>query len=637
MITPMPHRVLPLSVCLLTAISASFAAAQERYSFPKDSAVLDVKRDLGARGDGKTDDTEVLQRALDIGSGRDKDAAKQFGNHTRVVFLPNGIYRLTKSLVVNSAVGPWLYGESRDGVVLKLDDGAKDVTAVLRTHPREKGPTSADWFMRNLRNFTVDAGNNPGTDGIRYHATNTGSLKNVRVIGKGKVGINAGFLDQSGPNIIQDVEIEGFERGIQSQWVWGGTLSRVRIRNCRSEGIFVAANVLAIEDLTVENTPVGIINEIPNGWDFWGGIVAITGGKFSGGKADGPAILNRSKLYACNIEADGFARAIESGGSNGPCAGLKVAEFSSAKPRKLWNDAPDESLKLPIRREPEVPWEHDHSRWLCVDDFGAVAGDNRDDSDAIERAFAAAAKDGKTVVYFRGIGGGDPNWYDLSRPLRVPAPVRFVIGLGFGRVLDRGESIAGFLVDDASAPVVKFQNLDSFGGPPVTLTNASTKNTLVVESCGVKIVGDGAGDIFVTDCPASLHLKRKGQSCWARHLNPEGESDTGLVQNDGGTLWCLGVKHEGRGVRFATRAGGRTEILGLFNYGGTKDENDPRPCFLVEDASFTLAGIREIAFNQHTFLNKVRETRAGETRIYHKNTVQEHGWIGWSLFSAWRK
>ena len=611
--------------------------AAERIVFPDDRSVLDVKKHLGAKGDGKSDDSDILQRALDIGSGRDKEAAGEFGRHTRVVYLPNGTYRLTKSLVVKSAVGPWLYGESRDGVVLKLDDGVKDVTAVLRTHPNEKGPTSADWFMRNLRNFTVDAGNNPGTDGIRYHATNSGILKNVRVIGKGKVGINAGFLDQSGPNLIQDVEIEGFERGIQSQWVWGGTLSRVTIRNCRSEGIYVNANVLAIEDLRVEGTPVGIINDAPKGQDWWGGVVAVTGAKFSGGKADGAAIVNNSRLYARDVEAVGFARAIESNGSSGPSEGLKVAEFSSSKARKLWPDAPDESLKLPIKREPEVAWESDTAKWLCVDDFGAVAGDNKDDSDAIERALAAAAKDGKTVVYFRGIGGGDPNWYELSRPLRVPAPVRFIVGLGFGRVLDPKKSGAGFVVDDASAPVVKFQNLDSFGGPPITLTNASAKNVLFAESCGVTIIGDGGGDIFANDCPASLHLKRKGQHAWTRHLNPEGTSDTGLVQNDGGTLWCLGVKHEGTGVRFATRNGGSTEILGLFNYGGTKDENDPRPCFIVEDSSFSLAGIREIAFNQHTFLNKVRETRAGETRIFDKHTVKEHGWIGWSLFSAWRK
>ena len=627
---------------LITAIASALIVtgsthAAERVVFPDDRCVLDVKKHLGAKGDGVADDSDILQRALDIGSGRDKESTKEFGKHTRVVYLPNGTYRLTKSLVVKSAVGPWLYGESRDGVVLKLDDGVKDVTAVLRTHPNEKGPTSADWFMRNLRNFTVDAGNNPDTDGIRYYATNSGILKNVRVIGKGKVGINAGFLDQSGPNLIQDVEIDGFDRGIQSQWVWGTTLSRVTIRNCRNEGVYVSANVAAIEDLKVENTPVAIVNDMPKDWGHWSGVVALTGGKFSGGKADGPAIINKGKLYAANVEAVGFAKAIESDGSNGASDGLKVAEFSSNKTRKLWDDSPDESLKLPIKREPDVAWETDTKKWLCVDDFGAVAGDNKDDTDAIEKSLAAAAKDGKTVVYFRGIGGGDPNWYNLNRPLRVPAPVRFIVGLGFGRVLDHKESGAGFIVDDASAPVVKFQNLDSFGGPPITLTNASAKNVLFAESCGVKIVGDGAGDIFANDCPANLHLKKKGQHAWTRHLNPEGTTDTGLVQNDGGVLWCLGVKHEGKGVRFATRAGGKTEILGLFNYGGTKEEMDPRPSFIVEDSSFTLAGIREIAFNSHTALNKVRETRAGETRIFDKHTVKEHGWIGWSLFSAWKK
>lgn len=220
------------------------------------------------------------------------------------------------------------------------------------------------------------------------------------------------------------------------------------------------------------------------------------------------------------MAATGFAKAIKSSGSNGACEGLSVVGFSSAKVRKLWDDSPDGALKLPIKREPEVPWEHDHTKWLCVDDHGAKAGDNKDDSDAIEQAFAAAAKDGKTVVYFRGIGGGNPNWYDLKRSLRVPAPVRVVIGLGFGRVL--GKDGSGFIVDDASAPVVKFQNLDSFGGPPITLTNASGKNVLFAESSGVTVIGDGAGDIFITDCPAGVHLKKKGQHCWARHLNPEG-------------------------------------------------------------------------------------------------------------------
>lgn len=34
-------------------------------AFPMDPAVLDAKRDLGAKGDGVADDTDALQRGLD--------------------------------------------------------------------------------------------------------------------------------------------------------------------------------------------------------------------------------------------------------------------------------------------------------------------------------------------------------------------------------------------------------------------------------------------------------------------------------------------------------------------------------------------------------------------------------------------
>jgi hypothetical protein len=614
-----------LTLALLHSRGAD-AAPPPGIAFPKDATVLDAKRDFGAKGDGKTDDTDALQRAIEASCGTDKEHRGK----TNALFLPNGTYRVTKSLVVKNALGPWLYGESRDGVIIKLDDGVKDVTAVLRTHPNEKGPTSADWFMRNLRNFTVDAGNNPDTDGIRYYATNSGILKNVRVIGRGKAGVNAGFLDQSGPNLIQDVEIDGFETGVLSQWIWSETLSRVTIRNCRKQGLYVSANVVGVEDLVVENTPLAVMVDRPNDWDHWSGVVALVGGRFSSREGKDAAIINKGKLYARGVKTSGFAQAIET--PDGKGNGKEIVEFSSSHVRKLWEDSPEGSLKLPIQREPEVPWENDPRKWLCADDFGVTANDNADDSDAIQKAMDAAEAQGKTVVYFRGCGGAEPNWIKLSRPIRVPKPVRMVLGLGWARLLR--EKDGGFVVDDASAPLVKFQNIDSFGGPPIQITNASAKNALLVESCGVHVVGAGGGDIFLTDVPGTLDLQKPGQKCWARQFNPEGTTDTGLVRNNGGDVWCLGVKHEGKGVRFSTRNGGRTEVLGLFNYGGTKEEMDPRPCFDIADASFTVAGLREIAFDQHTALNKVRESRGGETRILDKKN--EGGWIGWSLFSGWR-
>ena len=234
------------AVMSLLLLGCSAPVYTQNLSFPKGSAVVNAKTYCGAKGDGVADDTAALQKGIDESCGMN-------GGKTKVLFLPKGIYRVTQTLVVKNALGPWLYGASRDSVIIRLADGVKDCNAVIRTHPKEKGQTSADWFIPNLRNFTVDVGNNPNTDGIRYYATNSGILQNVRVIGRGKMGINAGFLDQSGPNLIEDAVIEGFETGIQAQWIWGETLSRITIRNCTFAGITASEFMQHAGKITLEN------------------------------------------------------------------------------------------------------------------------------------------------------------------------------------------------------------------------------------------------------------------------------------------------------------------------------------------------------------------------------------------------
>ena len=121
---------------------------------------------------------------------------------------------------------------------------------------------------------------------------------------------------------------------------------------------------------------------------------------------------------------------------------------------------PGSLLRAVFSDPPPVPWETNLSNWVCANDHGAKFGDNRDDTAAIQAAVDAAAAAGKTVVYPRGIGGGDPNWYNLNGEVRVRGSVRMIIGLGFGRVIggDKGR----FIVDDRSAPVVKFLHLQAF-------------------------------------------------------------------------------------------------------------------------------------------------------------------------------
>ena len=137
----MKLRFYPL--LLLALGTACLTAAPSRVVFPNDSAVLDVKRDFGAVGNGVADDTIALQNGL--------AASWCSGGPTRVLFIPNGTYRVTSNLVVTTGVGPWVYGESRDGVVIRLADGVPtNVTSVLRAHPSDTTETSADFFMRSF-------------------------------------------------------------------------------------------------------------------------------------------------------------------------------------------------------------------------------------------------------------------------------------------------------------------------------------------------------------------------------------------------------------------------------------------------------------------------------------------------------
>ena len=74
---------------------ASLASAEQRYlksTVRIPGKVFDAKRDYGAKGDGKTDDTAAVQSAI--------DAARKHGQGA-LAYLPSGDYAITKTLEVS--------------------------------------------------------------------------------------------------------------------------------------------------------------------------------------------------------------------------------------------------------------------------------------------------------------------------------------------------------------------------------------------------------------------------------------------------------------------------------------------------------------------------------------------------------
>ena len=105
----------------LTSAQQSFI--RDTWAIP--TAVLDAKRDFGAKGDGKTDDTAALQAAIDAARKRGKGA---------MAYLPAGSYVLKDTLKIAGAnyyVGgsgfksALIWRGSKDGTMVEVQDPQK--------------------------------------------------------------------------------------------------------------------------------------------------------------------------------------------------------------------------------------------------------------------------------------------------------------------------------------------------------------------------------------------------------------------------------------------------------------------------------------------------------------------------------
>ncbi len=609
--TTPPSSITILSLRLLTFLASVLtclhAAVAVEIVFPADPrAVLDVKRDFGAKGDGVSDDTDALQSAIEGCSGPDG---------SRFLYLPKGIYKVTKPLIFKppgkennwgAMIGPWMFGQERDATIIRLVDGAAGFgdparpQELIRGHWRADGAKmNADFFDRTLVNFTVDCGKNPGAVGLKFYSNNTGVMRMLRVLGNGVCGVDLGWTDQNGPLLIQDVEISGFATGISTGNILNSqTLSRVTIRNASKVGLRLTGQVVAAERVSVIGSPLAmeVVDQAT---------VSLVDCSFTtSARIAGPAVrMKKGALFVQRLTTAGYQTAIADEGKG--AAGPVVAEYTSAEAVRLGEHSPANGLALAIEPEPAIAWETDPKKWVCANDFGANPGDEGDDSDGIQKAIDHAARIGASTVYLRGGQARDPNWYHFRKSVRVHGTVRHVTGLGCVRLLGVGDkapdfpaSTAAFLVEGKEGvPVVAFTHLQVFAPEPTFVIANRSPRTVVCDSTGATVIAGPGASVFMTNCVGHLY-QEKGSKVWIRQWNTEGEVKGGPranTVNDGGQLWILGMKTEGKGTKLRTLAGGRSEILGVHNY-NTSGVGDDTPYFEVLDAAMSCSGYREVCF-----------------------------------------
>ncbi len=115
---------------------------------------------------------------------------------------------------------------------------------------------------------------------------------------------------------------------------------------------------------------------------------------------------------------------------------------------------------------------------------------------------------------------------------------------------------------------------------------------------------------------------------WARQLNPENEGTK--IVNNGGKLWILGLKTEKVGTVVATKASGKTEILGGLLY-PVQPVPAEQPAF-INDASSLSVSIAESCYaSNYNYKIIVKETRDRVTKTLPNTAIPERTFCSFTL------
>ncbi|MSU33709.1 MAG: endopolygalacturonase [Pedosphaera sp.] len=588
----------------VAAFLFAWMARAENIVFPADAKVIDVtKGPYFAKGDGRTDDTDALQQALNDNGGRNC-----------IIYLPNGTYRISApvrwpwSTNVNARYrATILQGQSRDGTQIRLADQASGYQKGNQPRPMIwTGEYGAVRTRSSIRNLTVHTGShNPMAIGIQYFANKQGCMRDLRVVAGDAgavVGLDFSKSDENGPCLVQNVRIEGFEFGVRTGFaVYGVVFEHLELVGQMSAGFQNLGQSVSIRDLRSTNRVPAVQNNEANGF------VVIVDAVLEGTatKRPPPAIQNKGVLFARNLMTPGYAKSVENRtGTGSDIVGPEVREFLSHTVFNLF-PAPQYSLNLPVKETPDVPWD-DLKDWAGPGQFGGKPDDTVDDSKAIQDAIDS----GKSTVYL-------PNGtWTLRETVTLRGNVRRLIGCEARIRLDGLKGRPGFVVADGTSPVVVVERLEAESFDDLLLSQTSGR-TLVIRDCaGVRAEFPGMGDVFLEDVHASRVMRFNGQNVWARQLCLD--HDGPKIVNEKGRFWVLGLTCERTGCLVRTSADGLSEVLGglCFSSGSWKDE----AMFRLEGGQGTFV-LPEASFLRAPFMTIVSEKRGTVVRKLSNNSA----------------
>ncbi len=576
-----------LLLCMVTR-----ATAAEAIRFPPEAGVRSVK-DFGAVGDGVTDDTAAINKALES---------------MGLLYFPTGTYLVSGQLKPPARKGGApsrriLQGEDRDRAVIRLADHAPGFEDAKK--PQQVVRISwdiAQAFRNSVRDLTIDVGaGNPGATAIGFFASNQGNMQRVTLragAGSGAVGLDLNLGD-NGPLSVSDLRISGFDTGIRTKYGASFTIENVVMEGIREVGIRSQHSGLFLRRIRYQGDGPLLADAANSSTVLFDAVAETT-------KPQTEAIHQEGRILLRNVKQTGFTALVA--GKGGQLAVPAVDEWHSHPANAAFSGSTQRTLGLPVEETPVVPWSAP-GEWASVADFAPTETDGKPDWGP---AVQAAIDSGKSTVYFP-LGKG--NGYPIHSEVILRGKVRRLIGLE--QSVARGCK-AVFTVADGDAPCVVIEHFDAmYSG--FTVRHASKRTLLLAcMSFGMVDKQPGSGDLFLFDTYVQTMRLADGR-CWSRGLNSEYSAkncpDGIHIVNSGAAFWMFGFKNEGDGTKVETRNGGKSEIYAFVLSNSATPTDQKPPLFIIRDGEATI-NFSENVLRKQPSGHLVTETRSGDAREF---------------------
>ncbi|KAJ8060718.1 hypothetical protein OCU04_011023 [Sclerotinia nivalis] len=415
-------------------------------------------KDFGAKGDGITDDTAAINKAISSGKRCEPGVCQSTTTSPAVVYFPAGTYLISSSII--NYYLTQIIGNPNDLPVLKATAGFQGLGLIdgdlYGANGLDFGATNV--FYRQIRNLVLDMtkiSSNSTAYGIHWPTAQATSLQNIvfkmsdangtqhqgLFIESGSGGFmndlvfNGGMIGAAFGNqqfTVRNLTFNNVVTAIQQSWDWGWTYLNININNCTtgldiSSGGSSAESVVSatLIDSSFTNTEVAIIT-------------AYNGSSFP--ESAGNLILDNIRLTNVPVAIQESENTVLAGKRNGSMIISGWGEGSEYDPNgptpfegPIVSFPRSESLspggKFYARSKPQYEG-YPLSKFVSVRTAGAAGDGVTDDTMALNAVFEYAAIANKIVYIDSGI-------YKVTSTIHIPSCSR-ILGESYPVIMGSG-------------------------------------------------------------------------------------------------------------------------------------------------------------------------------------------------------